>query len=361
MEHIQKLNDFLRKDSGGQNESTKLRYVLRIVLCLIVFYNFCGSVCNSIFDKAKGVLPFATFFFLFTAVFIASYFIKKTVSLLVLTHGCILLWIFSFIKCYGWGIGFQALIILCLVMGFFSGYRYSLYKIIYAVFLLVFRIFLFYFSELNAPIFEMSESGEVFYQSVNSIFSFLAISVLCYIYSKDSQMLEGKLVEYNIQLVNQANTDPLTGLNNRRRTMEYLESLTNDFNTNALSVTICDIDFFKKVNDSYGHDIGDKVLKSIAQTMISTLGDKAFISRWGGEEFLIVFPGINGDDAYVLLQKLVDEIAKLTFEVKDRSFKVTLTYGLCEYDFRSDIQSFIKEADSKLYLGKENGRNQVVF
>lgn len=361
MEYLNKFIEFLRKDTGVQNESTKLRYILRLILGLSILYNLIGSILNSFFAQPKGVIPFASFFFLFVFVFIISYVCSNTSVVVVFTHLVILSWVAFFVKCYGWGVGVQSVIIVPLMMGFFSGYKHNLVKVIYAMCLFAFRVILYYYSEISVPIIETTDRYLSYIQISNSLFAFIAISVIGYIYSRDSQALEGKLVEYNIQLVNQANTDPLTGLNNRRKTMEYLEALLVDSSINNICVSICDIDFFKNVNDSYGHDIGDKVLKSIAQTMVSCLGNECFISRWGGEEFLIVFPHINGDHAYVLLEELRSEIAKLTFEVKDRSFKITMTYGLSEYDYRSDVLSFIKEADNKLYYGKENGRDQVVF
>jgi len=361
MGNYRKIVDFLRKDTGGQNESTKLRYILRIVLMLAILYNLIGSIANSFLADARGVIPFVICFFACVAAFGLTYYLENLALVIVTSHSCILFWICYFVRCFGWSAGIQSLLLVLLVTGFFSGYKNAQLKFMYALALLGIRILLFAYTQNNEPIYAVSEKMNLLNMSVNSFYAFSVIAVLCYIYSRDSQALEGKLVEYNVQLVNQANTDPLTGLNNRRKTMEHLETLTVDPRITGLCVAIADIDFFKNVNDTYGHDIGDKVLKSVAQTMVSNLGEGCFISRWGGEEFLIVFSQMNGDVAYAKLQNLRNEICKLSFEVKDRSFKIALTYGLAEYDFRSGIQSLIKEADNKLYYGKENGRNQVVF
>lgn len=361
MSIYKKFLELLRKDIGTENESTKLRYVVRLILLLCVFYNFVATLLRSIFVQVKGTTVFVAFFFLFVAVFALTYAINKTEYVLLLTHVSMLCWISAFVRLFGWDSGIQSLLLLLLVLNFFSGYKLYLKKSSYALFLFVFRMLLFGYTRSHSPAMVIGPNFSVFSQFTNSLFSFFLIGLICFIFSRDSQVLEGKLVEYNIQLVNQANTDPLTGLNNRRKTMEYLESLVSDGRTVSLCVSICDIDFFKKVNDTYGHDIGDKVLKSIAQTMMSTLGENCFVSRWGGEEFLIVFANVNGDEAYIKLHELSDQISKLNFEVKDRSFKITMTYGLAEYDFHSDVLGLIKEADNKLYYGKENGRNQVVY
>ena len=355
-----KFRDFLRMDSGSQNESTKLRYVVRIILLLMVIYNMTAAIVNIVHSGGSNAVLFVAFLVAFAVVFALSYY-TKTIVEIVITHISMLLWTFFMVSSYGWNAGYQQMCVVLLVLDFFTGYKRYGIKIAYAAFLLGFRTFLFTFSGNSDFAGAITDSYAFTVQLFNSLFSFACISVLCFIYSRDSQQLEGKLVEYNVQLVNQANTDPLTGLNNRRRTMEHMQQLISDTKTSCVCVSICDIDFFKKVNDTYGHDIGDKVLKSLAQTMVSSLDEGCFVSRWGGEEFLIVFANINGDEAFVKLQNLRNKISQLNFEVKDRSFKVTLTYGLAEYDFHSDILDFIKEADDKLYLGKENGRDQVVF
>ena len=124
---------------------------------------------------------------------------------------------------------------------------------------------------------------------------------------------------------------------------------------------MCDIDFFKKVNDSYGHDIGDKVLAGVAQTLVESVSEECLVSRWGGEEFLIVFPNMNGDEARSVLETIKTRVKKTEFDTGSRTFTITVTYGLAEYGFNGDSEAVVKEADEKLYIGKENGRDQIVF
>ncbi|MCR5235458.1 MAG: GGDEF domain-containing protein, partial [Lachnospiraceae bacterium] len=85
------------------------------------------------------------------------------------------------------------------------------------------------------------------------------------------------------------------------------------------------------------------------------------VSRWGGEEFLIVFPNMNGDEARSLLDTIRTKVKKIEFDTGSRKFSITVTYGLAEYGFNGDAESVVKEADEKLYIGKENGRDQIVF
>ena len=192
------------------------------------------------------------------------------------------------------------------------------------------------------------------------------MSIIAFIFSRDSQELESKLVDYNAQLEKQANTDMLTGLYNRRKALEYLESLTAKKKPQGkdylgFSLCICDIDFFKKVNDNYGHDAGDKVLKGIAGIFREEMKEKTFAARWGGEEFLLLFPGCNGDNAYMELEKIRRKIKEMKVKTEKEDIGVTMTFGLTEYDFNSDLDLAIKEADKKLYLGKEQGRDRIIY
>ena len=168
-------------------------------------------------------------------------------------------------------------------------------------------------------------------------------------------------MKYNDKLKQQASTDQLTGLKNRRSALDFIESLNKAEVTEGVSLAMCDIDFFKKVNDTYGHDAGDEVLKFVANKMVEESGETAFVSRWGGEEFLIIFPDCNGDHAFIILEKLRKTLKNSVIKVDEAEIKITMTFGLAEYSFNEDVDSVIKEADEKLYMGKQNGRNQVVY
>jgi diguanylate cyclase (GGDEF)-like protein len=180
--------------------------------------------------------------------------------------------------------------------------------------------------------------------------------------SRYSQELEGKLIDYNNQLEQAANTDALTGLYNRRKTMEYLEELNKKAGSKeGFSICICDIDFFKKVNDNYGHDFGDEVLKSISQIFKDEMKGKNLAARWGGEEFLLIFPGSNGDEAYIKLKQIRERIKQMRVVKGDLSVGVTMTFGLSEYDYFNGLEATLKDADNKLYMGKEGGRDVIIF
>jgi len=261
---------------------------------------------------------------------------------------------------FGWNIGIQHFLVVLLVFVFFSKYKHESAKISYSVFLFVLRLILYYYCRGHEPVTVLATGLNNALQIVNTFFIFLSLGLIAYLFSSSTQEMEGKLIEYNRKLVKQANTDTLTGLYNRRRTMEYLEDLLKNASA-QISICLCDIDHFKRVNDTYGHDIGDVVLTTISDTFRKTLPSDTFISRWGGEEFLLIFPRMNGDEAGTALEILRQKIRGLVFDGRTETFTISLTYGLVEYDFNSDITTLLKEADEKLYVGKESGRDRIVF
>ena len=128
-----------------------------------------------------------------------------------------------------------------------------------------------------------------------------------------------------------------------------------------LTVAIGDIDFFKHINDTYGHDAGDYVLETIAKIMNEFMESKGMVARWGGEEFLFSFENINGDYAFEEMSKLLHLIERYEFSFNGTPIKVTMTFGLEEYDDNLGVDKVISKADEKLYMGKEQGRNRVIY
>ena len=155
--------------------------------------------------------------------------------------------------------------------------------------------------------------------------------------------------------------DALTELYNRRSGDKKLRQVFEESRSSGQSfaIAIGDIDFFKKVNDTYGHECGDAVLKNVSALLKQHMWHRGFAARWGGEEFLLVFENVDLAEARKQLELLMDKIHELDTLYEDQHVKVNMTFGLiCDPD--KDIHTLLKEADEKLYIGKTNGRNQVV-
>jgi diguanylate cyclase (GGDEF)-like protein len=160
-----------------------------------------------------------------------------------------------------------------------------------------------------------------------------------------------------------ATRDSLTELSNRRDFLEKAEQEKTRFKrTNRrFTLIMLDIDHFKNVNDTYGHECGDKVLVGVARILEKTLRAQDILARWGGEEFICLLPETKVDGAKHVAEKIRTTVETLRQDCNDISISVTVTLGICEYKGLSSIKECIRRADAALYKGKKQGRNQVVI
>ena len=156
--------------------------------------------------------------------------------------------------------------------------------------------------------------------------------------------------------------DPMTGLSNRRSTMQRMraELARSQRSGLALSVILLDIDHFKRVNDSYGHDVGDQVIRALSELLKSEMrgGDDA--SRWGGEEFLLLLTGASLEPALKVAERVRLRCEMLRVEGLDTQPPVafTISLGVAEWDRRESLEDLLKRADEAMYAAKRGGRNR---
>ncbi len=355
-----KIKDVFTKDTSSEGESAKLLIVMRILAVSIMVYCLIGALYCLASLYYDAAFCFVTVLFAYGLMLYASFYVKMLTLLIAVNTVSVAGVIGGFII-LGPDVSIQNFFIVIIVTCYFSGYGHYRLKGIYT--LLVFALYFMLQSRYGhmAAMIPFSVSQQRVLELLNIFAAFWCVALVCYVYSKDSQHLEGKLIEYNKFLRQQASTDTLTGLHNRRSANLFIEKLIKRNDEKGFCVCMCDIDFFKKVNDSYGHDIGDKVLAGVAQTLVENVSEDCLVSRWGGEEFLIVFPNMNGDEARAVLETIRSRVKKTEFDTGSTTFTITITYGLAEYGFDGDPEAIVKEADDKLYIGKENGRDQIVF
>lgn len=156
--------------------------------------------------------------------------------------------------------------------------------------------------------------------------------------------------------------DVLTGLHNRRYGDRRLHQLHAQHPTVSSNFTIAlgDIDFFKKVNDTYGHEAGDIVLKGVSELIKKYVNGDGYASRWGGEEFLFVFESISYKQSVERLESFLEELRNTTFMYKETPIRVTMTLGVAVCQPNDNLNILLKYADDKLYKGKTEGRNRIV-
>ena len=181
---------------------------------------------------------------------------------------------------------------------------------------------------------------------------------------KAKRTLEIKEIELKAVLAQSheiTNTDVLTFLPNRRKIIVDLqeEVIRSTRYGTPLSISLVDIDHFKKVNDTYGHTTGDEVLRTIAARLREQIRHPDTLGRYGGEEFLIVLPNSESNAAAEQASRLCQRIRALQVESNDRVISVTISIGLAQYMIgQENWEQFLHRADTAMYQAKSNGRDQ---
>lgn len=362
MPFFENIQNLLNQEITAENESKEMTVLVRIlsivdaVVCLLYAFFF----------PSRGIwaiLFFAFFAALNIAVLFATYRLRSVVTT---TMHCLILALFIVVFCLLYddnklGLRFSLFTLIPLVY-----YRVDMKRwlqVLISTSCCILSVVLGLMALFRGPRIFLNTSLMVFAVILNTIAITFKLVIISLYYYRKFVAGESKIVAYSKKLEQLAGADALTGLNNRRSMEDHLNMMAEKYPTQnePFSICICDIDFFKKVNDTYGHDAGDFILKRLATIFKMFMADKGTAARWGGEEFLLVFDRMNGDDVFVELSNLKRQIEKTEFQYKTQTIKITLTFGLEEYDFYAGIQETIAHADEKLYQGKNQGRNCVVY
>jgi diguanylate cyclase (GGDEF)-like protein len=206
---------------------------------------------------------------------------------------------------------------------------------------------------VSPPATEQSEYWTIF---ISRFMLFFIIVVVFY-------MVLLTIINYlKSRLIKHAQTDHLTQLPNRSHIHWRFDEIVK--NNNNLCLVLADIDNFKNINDTYGHLVGDDVLRIIAEQLSQTLRKIDVVGRWGGEEFVMLLPETSADQAHIIVERIRKNIAAISFPISTTSgsFTTTISFGICESPIKSqNIEDYIQGADKALYQAKSNGRNQSVI
>lgn len=201
------------------------------------------------------------------------------------------------------------------------------------------------------------KNGELFheYKAIAPICN--AKGVITNFVSTGKDVTERILLEKKLEQL--ASTDKLTELANRMKFDEVIQQCVDRAKryNRSLSLILFDIDNFKKINDVYGHVIGDEVLKKIAKIGQKNVRKSDLIARWGGEEFMVIQPDIPESEAFILANRLREEIESYTF---DDIGNITASFGVTTFRKSDSIDSFLTRVDEALYTAKKTGKNRIV-
>lgn len=259
------------------------------------------------------------------------------------------------VRMIGWESGFNYYLLLVAPIIVTSNFRNTHSKLLLVVAVCFFYLMLDGVIRDLTPVYSLSSTAINGLRYFNIVVTFVLLTYLSFIYM-------GMIKKAESQLQWAASTDALTGLLNRRRLGEIIEyeMTRSKREPRTLCFLLGDIDYFKRINDSYGHDAGDRVLVATSQALRSVVREQDSISRWGGEEFLIVLPNTTLESATLVGERIVALFQPLQVPVGEQNVPVTMTFGLSSCHQGESVEQAIARADAALYQGKSAGRNRLV-
>lgn len=283
-----------------------------------------------------------------------------------ITYAEVLLHSFAASICLGWRFGFAQYIIAIIPVGFYICYTLDINRrkvtiatvsaVCAAAAFLICK-FISFFGEPVVPLDNVALELALYVFNALCAFSFLIIFSLVFIF--EIKLSSNQLKHQNAILDKLASTDPLTGLYNRRSMDVFLsQAVETDSN---FALIMCDIDDFKKVNDTYGHDFGDVVLKGVARITTEQVKEHGYVCRWGGEEILILLNNASEESSFRIAENIRRNVANRVFDLNEKWIHCSLTLGIALHNNKEAVEDTITRADYNLYCGKRNGKNAVVL
>lgn len=262
----------------------------------------------------------------------------------------------------GWESGFHIYILMVVPTLFFPPYFRMSSRITVSSLLGVIYCALYFFSQRAEPVYDLPSAIILSFNYFNMFNMFVLLTWLSYIMHRAVGMLENRLRNRNAELSYLASVDPLTKILNRRSMERFISTV---FNTETragsqIAFIVADIDHFKTVNDTWGHECGDMVLEEVSRVMAATMREGDRIARWGGEEFLAVITVGSAEGALTLGERMRKAVADSRINFTGHEIAVTATFGVSIRETGEEAKSCIERADSAMYHGKRSGRNRVV-
>ena len=297
---------------------------------------------------------------LFVASFIyfTGYYAYKALNNIKLSSAIILysLYLLMFYLVYTGGVGHTGplwIFIVAPVSVFVHGLRRGLIDI--AIFVAIISAIMFIPTQSSAHAIFSTEF------KLRLIYSFLTVTFLSALYEYSREKSYKKALDLSKKYQQLAHYDPLTKLSNRRDALRILnqEQARISRNSAPLSVILCDVDHFKKINDEYGHNTGDAVLVDLAKLFTRNIREQDCVARWGGEEFLFILPQTIAENARDFAEKIQASLHEHTVNYEGDKIQVTVSMGIEQFDDVKGIDEVINSADKYLYQAKSAGRDQI--
>lgn len=274
--------------------------------------------------------------------------LRSLIWVVVFMQALIAVWVL------GASAGFQYYLLATIPPGLSNINRRWVFKLLHVAVIIVFFLACDIWLRDLAPLYPLGNGMLATLRHINIVGACLLLAGLSYAMALLVQRSEDALRRI-------AGTDQLTGLMNRRSFSELAEHETARSRRGRHPVTLVvgDIDFFKKINDGYGHAAGDQVLQSVSSLLRGAVRDYDCLARWGGEEFILLLPDTDLTLAVRIVERLRELVASSHQAFEGQTIPVTMTFGLAQFAADENWHTTVARADEGLYRGKGDGRNRV--
>lgn len=324
------------------------------IIYLVLFYRF--GVYQMVYYNYFSVAFYAVMYFLLHFKKIGKMSFTYLVLGEIIVHACMGAYYI------GWSAGFTQIMLCIIPIPFFiSQNRKAIPYILSSFDVVVFIVMRIIVTNRVAP-YSFDTNRENILYIYNTLCSFIIIIYVSsiYIFTNEHNKREAKAQNEKLQKL--ATIDPLTQLFNRRAMMDFIKKIeSNSRRTNSVySMCLGDIDDFKHVNDTYGHEVGDEVLRVVSDVIAGNVPSEGYVCRWGGEEILFVVPNTDTESCEKIAKSICQKIHECTFKENSRSFNISMTFGVYSVTPNENYDEGISKVDKLLYKGKNQGKNCVV-
>lgn len=341
----------------------------RLKFTVIIFSVAVVHLFLTIIFGALKILPLFVFNTCSVLIYVSSFWLilrEKFLPVYYITYLEIVLHSYVATICLGWQFGFAQYIIAIVPVGYYICYTMNIkrHKMLIATISAFVAVLSFLSCKMLSffwrPLYILeSQFWEIGLYIFNAICAFLFLVVFSLVFVFEIKISNNQLKHQNAILEQLARTDPLTGLYNRRSMDIFLSQALES--SSSFTLVMCDIDDFKKINDTYGHDFGDVVLQGIAKVVTAQVKEHGYVCRWGGEEILILINNASLEAAYRISENIRRNVTSQVFECNSQRVHCSLTLGIAVHNKKDTVEETITRADYNLYRGKRSGKNTVVL